>query len=143
MNNIIFKYFLIFGFAFYLIGCSSGPYELKQEDIKHEEETITADTVKTVTETSEKKNEIKEEEVVNESYTFIVQVGAFFVPFNFERFYSTAKEKLGESVYYEMINNLYKIRLGRFNNRAEALQLLDHVKSLGYYDAFIITVRNK
>ncbi len=142
MKNKIFIYFLIFGFGFYLTGCSSGPYELKEADIKHEEKTIKADTVKTVTETSEKKEEIKEE-VKSESFIFIVQVGAFFVTYNFERFYENAKAKLGENIYYEMINDLYKIRLGRFDTKAEALQLLDHVKGLGYDDAFIITVRNK
>lgn len=142
MKNKIFILLFISGFGFYVTGCSSGPYDLNETDVKHEEKTIKADTVKTVTEISEKKEEIKEE-VKSESFTFIVQVGAFFMTYNFERFYENAKAKLGENIYYEMINDLYKIRTGRFDNKAEALQLLDHVKSLGYDDAFIITVRNK
>ncbi len=140
MNSQILKYLAVLVFGIYLMGCSSGPYDLNETNIKHEEKTITADTVKTVTESSEKHNEIKEEVG---SFTFIVQVGAYFITYNFQRFYETAKARLGENLYYEMSNDLYKIRIGRFTNKAEALQLLDFVKSLGYDDAFIITVRNK
>lgn len=144
MNNQILKLFAFLGFGFYLIGCSSGPYDLNETDIKHEEKTITADTVKTVTDIGERQNEIKENiPEKTESFTFIVQIGAYFIPYNFERFYETAKSRLGDRVYYEMINDLFKIRIGKFDNRAEALQLLDYVKGLGYDDAFIITVRNK
>jgi hypothetical protein len=50
---------------------------------------------------------------------------------------------LGDEVYYESKNNLYKIRMGKYNNKAEALVLLDKVRSFGYSDAFIITVRTK
>ncbi len=142
------KYFVAVLCGIILIGCGSVPYELDESKIKKEEKTVITDTLKTVTENREENKEIKEikEEKVSEkieSFTFIVQIGAFAVPGNFERFFANAKSVMGSEVYYEMIGSLYKIRIGKFSNKAEALQLLDNVKSKGYYDAFIITVRNK
>jgi cell division septation protein DedD len=77
-----------------------------------------------------------------ESYSFIVQIGAFVMPSNFQRFYEEAKYRLGNDVYYEQINNLYKIRIGRFNTKGEALNYLETVIRQGYPDAFVITVKN-
>ena len=138
------KYFVAILCGIILIGCGSGAYDLDESKIKKEEKTVITDTLKTVTENREEVKEIKEN-VSNktESFTFIVQIGAFMIPYNFERFYANAKLVLGSEVYYELINDLFKIRIGSFSNKAEALQLLDNVKSKGYYDAFVITVRNK
>lgn len=138
------KYFVAVLCGIILIGCGSVPYELDESKIKKEEKTVTTDTLKTVTENREETSEIKETTPVQtESFTFIVQIGAFAVPGNFERFFENAKSVLGGGVYYELINSLYKIRIGKFINKAEALQLLEKAKRLGYYDAFVITVRNK
>jgi len=133
------KYLLFITFGAYFIGCSSGAYDLDEITVHYKEKTIVADTIKVVTE-----NGIKEEITgPPNSYSFIVQIGAFINQSYFDRFYKRAKSVLGEGVYYEVKNNLYKIRLGKFNNRAEAMQLVNRVKSLGYFDAFIITVRNR
>lgn len=134
------KYLLFIVFGAYLIGCSSGAYDLDEITVHYKEKTIVADTIKVVSEN----NGIKEEITgPPNSYSFIVQIGAFINQSYFDRFYKRAKSVLGEGVYYEVKNNLYKIRLGKFNNRAEAMQLVNRVKSLGYFDAFIVTVRNR
>lgn len=133
------KYPLFILLGTYLISCSSGAYDLDEVTVHYKEKTIVADTIKVVTE-----NGIKED--INRppySFSYIVQIGAFINQSYFDRFYKRAKSILGNGVYYEIKNNLYKIRLGKFNNRAEAMQLVNRVKSLGYFDAFIITVRNR
>jgi hypothetical protein len=58
---------------------------------------------------------------------------------NLDRFFETAKQQVGPEVYYEFTNNLYKIRVGYFTNRADAMSLLEKVLNLGYLDAFIVT----
>ena len=126
--------------AAYLIGCSSGAYDLDEITVHYQEKTIVADTIKVVTENDEIKEEISGPP---HSYSFIVQIGAFINQSYFDRFYKRAKSILGEGVYYDIKNNLYKIRLGKFNNRPEAMQLVNRVKSLGYFDAFIVTIRNR
>lgn len=138
------KRLLIFPFiaiTVYFAGCSSGAYDLDEYTIHYKEKTIVADTVRVV---SENNQEIKEE--INRppnSYDFIVQIGAFINQSYFENFYKRAKSILGDGVYYDMKNNLYKIRIGKYKSRAEAMQFLNHVKSLGYNDAFIITLINR
>ncbi len=135
------KYLVVSVCCLYLIGCSSGPYDLDETTINYEEKTIVADTIKTVT---EKSDEIKEDIFrQKESFYFIVQIGAFAVPSNFENFFQRAKSILGDEVYYELKSSLYKIRIGKFGDKADALLLLDKVRNLGYSDAFIITVRIK
>ncbi len=133
------KYFLVL-LCIGLIGCSSGPYELDEETVTYEEKEITADTIKTVTETREIKEEIPPK---TEAFKFTVQIGAFAVPSNFENFFQRAKTVLGEDVYYKYAAGLYRIRIGSFYNKAEALQVLEKALALGYYDAFIVTDRIK
>ena len=60
---------------------------------------------------------------------------------NFERFFEISKAKLGEEVSYEFSNNLYKIRYGKYSDKAEALKLLTYVKENGFFDDFIVTVK--
>jgi cell division septation protein DedD len=135
------KYLLLIMFGAYLMGCSSGAYDLDEYTIHYKEKSIVADTVRVISENNE---EIKEDITPPpHSFSFIVQIGAFINQSYFENFYKRAKSLLGNGVYYEVKNNLYKIRIGKYNNRAEAMQFLNHVKSLGYFDAFIITVKNR
>lgn len=133
-------YLIISVCSLYVIGCSSGPYELDETTIDEKEKTIVADTTKTVTEKREIKENISKQ---TEAYNFIVQIGAYAVPSNFERFMQRAKGDFGDDVYSVLIAGINRIRMGKFDNKAEALVLLEKVKKLGYYDAFIITVRTK
>lgn len=133
------KYLPFIMFGAYLMGCSSGAYDLDEYTVHYKEKTIVADTVRVISENNE---EIKEDiSRPPHSFRFIVQIGAFINQSYFERFISRAKSMLGNGVFYEIKNNLYKIRIGNYNSREEAVQFLNHVKSLGYSDAFIITVR--
>ena len=135
--------FLLFGGL--IAGCNSGEYELEQTQVEYIEKTLKYDTIKTLVRDTAIDNQdlLNEKNRLKETFTFIVQIGAFREPDNFQRFFDAAKLNLGEEVYYVVINNLYKIRIGSYKNKADALQMLDKVKSLGYFDAFVITVINK
>jgi hypothetical protein len=123
---------VLFSSGLYLNGCSSGEFDIEQYDINYVETKIKIDTLRKIN-----GNEIGPN-LQNTLYKFSVQVGAFATPSYFENFYAQAKQVLGNEVYYEITNNLYKIRIGSFNNRSEAEKLVDLAKSKGYFDAFII-----
>lgn len=128
--------------ALFFGGCSSGEYELNEYRIDYVETIITADTIKNVAikEDNTKEDKIKEDKfLTKESYNFSVQIGAFLNPDFFARFLQAAKARLGDEVYYDLIGNMYRVRIGAFTNRAETMRFIEFVKSKGYFDAFIIT----
>ncbi len=124
--------------AVILNGCSSGEYDIDEYKVDYTEKTVKADTIRKVT---VKEDKIKEDktDLTRDSYIYIVQIGAFSIPSNFERFLTRAKQTLGEGVYFDQSGGLYKIRIGSYTNRAEAIKYMEFVKTKGYYDAFVIT----
>lgn len=121
-------------------GCSSVEYEREDYEVTYEEKLIVTDNIKTLIEKDQEP--IKTDINIKETYSYIVQIGAFAIESNFRRFYQKARQILGEEVYYEYTGNLYKIRIGKFTNRADAIKLAELCKNKGYYDAFIITRKN-
>jgi cell division protein FtsN len=126
---------ILFLICAFFTGCGSGEYEINQTKIDYTEKTLVYDTIDVIVEDSNPKEERKY------TYSYVVQIGAFQIKTNFDNFFERARSTLGPEVYYDIQNNLYKIRLGNFTNRAEAIILLDKVKELGYTDAFVITTR--
>lgn len=130
-----------------LIGCSSGEYDIEEYEVNYTEKTVKADTVKKIVYDDDKikDDKIKDDKIKDDkkdTYTYVIQVGAFIVKSNFDKFYEKAVQDLGPDIYYEQQNGLYKIRIGKFGGRAEAILMLDKVKALGYIDAFIVTRKN-
>lgn len=117
-------------------GCSSGEYQLEQHQTDYVEKTLKVDTVKKV-EVIDTTTKVTNKD----SYSYIVQIGAFVIKSNFDRFFEGAKASMGETVFYEFSNNLYKIRIGNYSNKAEALKQLEFAKQHGYNDSFIVTVK--
>lgn len=127
----------------FIAGCGSGEYDIEQYKINYTEKELVYDTIKTLANDNIKEDvDTQNKEERKYAYKYVVQVGAFVIKANFENFYAKAQRELGSEVYFEFLNSLYKIRLGSFTNRAEAVLLLEKVKGLGYWDAFIITRRN-
>ncbi|MCC6866620.1 MAG: SPOR domain-containing protein [Ignavibacteria bacterium] len=122
---------IIFLAAFYFSSCTSGEYEVEQYKVDYTEKTIKIDTLKKITIDENKNN--------SERYTFTIQIGAFSINENFQRFYNQAVGDLGSGVYHEYSGSLHKIRIGKFNNRSEAVKYTEYVRSKGYSDAFVIT----
>jgi hypothetical protein len=121
----------------FINGCGSGEYDIEQYDINYIETTVKIDTLNKI---SDENIKIGNDRInlQNTLYKFSVQVGAFVTPSYFENFYAQARQVLGNEVYYEIISNLYKIRIGSFNNRPEATKVVELARSKGYLDAFII-----
>ena len=129
----IFSVFL----AFYFSACSSGEYEVETYKVDYTEKTVKIDKIK---QDKNDKDNIKDN--TKETYSYIVQIGAFSMQSNFENFLERAKQVLGEEVYYELSGNLYKVRIGRYGNRAEAIKFVEIARSKGYTDAFVVTKKN-
>lgn len=136
-------YFLFTALTVYLTGCSSGDYDIEKYEVNYTEKTVKVDTLKKITldNTNDRIKEDKKENI-KEIYTYAIQIGAFSQKNNFDNFYTQAKMSLGEDVYYEQTNTLYKVRVGNFPNRAEAIKFIELIRSKGYNDAFIVTKRN-
>lgn len=143
INLLVFAVFS----AFYLIACSSGEYEVTSYKVDYTEKTVKIDTIKKITLNDDKikqdkndKDNIKDN--TKDSYSYIVQIGAFSMQSNFENFITRAKQVLGDEVYYEQSGNLFKVRIGRYGNRADAIKFVEIARSKGYTDAFIVTKKN-
>ena len=133
--------------AAYFTACSSGEYDIEEYQVDYTEKTVKTDTIKKVVLKDDsikldKNNKDNIKDNTKDSYTYIVQIGAFSIQSNFDRFIERARQTLGNDVYYEQSGNLYKIRIGKYSNRAEAIKFAEFVKTKGYYDAFVITKKN-
>lgn len=133
--------------ALCFIACSSGEYEVKSYKVDYTEKTVKIDTIKKITLNDDKikqdkndKDNIKDN--TKETYSYIVQIGAFSMQSNFENFIIRARQILGDEVYYEQSGNLFKVRIGRYGNRADAIKFVEIARSKGYTDAFIVTKKN-
>ena len=121
--------------VFFLYSCNSGEYDIEQYKVDYVEKTVKKDTLGKI-DTSKITDQFKPGK-----YAYVVQIGAFTEKSNYERFFAKAKEILGNDIYSVYLDNLYKIRIGKFTDNRTALNLLEKVKSLGYYDAFVITTK--
>lgn len=133
--------------AIYFNACSSGEYDIEEYQVDYTEKTVKTDTIKKVVLKDDsikldKNNKDNIKDNTKETYTYIVQIGAFSMQSNFDRFIERAKQVLGTEVYSEQSGNLFKVRIGRYGNRAEAIKFVEFVRSKGYTDAFVVTKKN-
>ena len=133
--------------AIYFTACSSGEYDIEEYQVDYTEKTVKTDTIKKVVLKDDsikldKNNKDNIKDNTKETYTYIVQIGAFSMQSNFDRFIERAKQVLGTEVYSEQSGNLFKVRIGRYGNRAEAIKFVEFVRSKGYTDAFVVTKKN-
>lgn len=133
--------------AIYFTACSSGEYDIEEYQVDYTEKTVKTDTIKNIVLKDDsikidKNNKDNIKDNIKETYTYIVQIGAFSMPSNFDRFIETAKQILGNDVYSEQSGNLLKVRIGKYGNRAEAIKFVEFVRSKGYTDAFVVTKKN-
>lgn len=141
---LIITYSLIVSFS----GCSSGEFEIEETEIQYNEKIVKVDTINKISDTIVKNidsskiiTEQKEDNVTVDKYIYTVQVGAFMIPSNCEKFFARAKSVLGLDVFTIQSDNLCKIRIGNFKNKSDALRFLDQVRNMGFSDAFYISVK--
>ena len=129
-------------------GCNSPTYDIIEveepveikEELKPPVADIKEETKSEETKSEETKSEEKsysENQVVSRNYA--IQIGAFRRQRNANRCYNSALIKLpGENITLKNIDGVYKIRLGSFNDKDEAIKYLDKIKGAGFYDSFVL-----
>lgn len=138
--NITKIFFIIALFAFFA-GCNSAIYEIVEveEPVEEVKEEIKEEVKPPVSEIKEDpkptENKFSEKTVV--AYSYFVQLGAYIEEFSAIRISNTAKNRLGRTdITVTNVDGLYKIRIGNFNTREEAIEYLDKTKYAGYRDSF-------
>ena len=131
----------------YFSACSSGEYESETYTVDYTEKTVVIDTIKKITLNDEsikedKNNKDNIKDNTKESFYYTVQIGAFAMHNNSDRFIDKAKMILGDAVYSEESGSLHKVRVGKYNTRAETIKYCEVVRSKGYSDAFVVTKKN-
>lgn len=126
--------------ALFFAACNSAIYEIVEveEPVEIKEEPKQQNPVSEIKEdTKPSENKFSEKSVV--SRTYVIQIGAFNDEGNAEKYSRTAQNKLsGSEITVKNIDGLYKIRLGNFNNKDEAINFLQKAKDAGYGDSFVV-----
>lgn len=141
-------YYICAVFSFFLMACGSGEFEREDIEVTTTEKKLVYDTLKTTDvdltnrDGNDKiKDNLNNNDIKKDTYTYTVQIGAYVNPLNFQRFYDRSKSVLGESVYYKQIDNLYRIRIGSFDLKADAINYMEKLKGMGFADAFVVTTK--
>lgn len=124
--------------------CSSRSYDIEEveEEVPEEQTKNTEPEIKKEIEPPADDSKIVEtkEEVTkesNNSANYTIQIGAFYIEDNAIDLLEGAKDKFGLDIYYRFKDGFYKVAIGRFNSRSEALTILGKIQESGYSDAFI------
>lgn len=131
--------FLVLSFLVFIYnGCNSAIYEIVEVEETVEIKQEVKQPVSEIKEdTKPIDNKFSEKQVV--SRTYVIQIGAFTDEENAEKFTRLAKNKLnGQEIYYKDIDGLYKVRLGSFNSKEDAIGYLTSAKNAGFQDSFVV-----
>lgn len=138
LKNIIKVFFIIVLFALYT-GCNSAIYEIVEveEPVEEIKEEVKPPVTEIKEDTKPTENKFSEKQVVSRNY--VIQIGAFNDEVNAEKFTNSAKNKLsGMDIIVKNIEGLYKIRLGNFTSKEDALSFLNKAKDAGFGDSFVV-----
>lgn len=134
---------LSFVFLLFLyMGCNSSIYEIVEVEepveIKEEIKPPVADTQEEIKEEPKlPDNKFPDREVVSKNY--VVQIGAFSEEINADKYTKKAKMTYpGEEIYYKDIDGLFKVRLGNFDSKTDAIRMMEKLKSTGFTDSFVV-----
>ena len=134
----LFVVFSFFSFLYY--SCSSTSYDL--ENVEEEPDTIhIASNSEIKQEVEQPKLEIIEEPstlLKAENVKFTIQIGAYQFESNAMSVMNKAKALFNYDINYYYAGGLYKVRLGVFDSRADALTVLNKIQSTGFTDSFIL-----
>jgi cell division protein FtsN len=144
MINKITKIFLLIAIFAIYTGCNSAIYEIVEveepiEEVKKEEikEDVNPPVTDIKEDTKPTENKFSEKQVVSRNY--VIQIGAFRDQNNADIFTYSAKRKMsGEDIVVKNIEGMYKIRLGNFNSKEEAINYLNKTKDAGFGDSFVV-----
>lgn len=119
-------------------GCNSAIYEIVEvEEPVEIKEEVKPPVTEIKEDTKPPENKFSEKQVVSRMY--VIQVGAFNDEANAEKYSNNAKLKLtGHEVTLKNIDGLYKIRLGNFTSKEDAINYLKTAKDAGFTDSFVV-----
>lgn len=125
-------------FVFYA-GCNSAIYEIVEveEPVEEIKEEVKPPVTEIKEDTKPTENKFSEKQVISRNY--VIQIGAFNNEANAEKFTSSARNKLnGMDIIVKNIEGQYKIRLGNFDSKEDALNFLTEAKDAGFMDSFVV-----
>lgn len=134
---------------FLFAACNSSIYEIVEVEepveIKEELKQPVADIKEEITAPKEEEkpveNKFTSDQIV--SQTYIVQIGAFLSEKSAEKLTRSASKIITEQpVYYKNVDGLYKVRVGNFEKKEDALDFLYKVRALRYSDSFVFQITN-
>ena len=139
-------YYIVSIFSLFLMSCGSGEFYREDIEVTTTEKVLVYDTLKSIKDSNltgndKIKDNLNNNDIKKDAYTYTVQIGAYGNPLNFQRFYDKSKSVLGESVYYKQIENIYRIRIGSFDLKADAINYMEKLKGMGFTDAFVVTTK--
>jgi cell division protein FtsN len=131
-----------------LLGCTSSLYVIEEvEEVVTDEVKSPSDSNLAVnTDNTEIKEDLKSEKLKENKFSdkevvakeYAVQIGAFSNESNAISFMRKAKNRLQDEIYYKDVQGLYKVRIGNFNSKTEALSMLEKMISTGFSDSFVV-----
>jgi len=139
-------------YIIFLTGCNSTTYDIIEvEEVVTEPVSKKPDTIATNEFTStDIKQDLKPDSKLNEtslgdkqlvSKSYTVQIGAFINESNAVKYLNSANKKIPGEFYYKQIEGLFKIRIGNYNQKSEAYDMLEKLHSYGFSDSFIIETK--
>lgn len=137
----LYKIFAFIILVVFYSGCNSTIYEIIEVEEPVEikpEKTEVPDIKEDITEEPKiTDNKFTDKQLMTK--TFAIQIGAFNSEVNATGFTDKAKKSLkGQDIYVKNIEGLYKVRLGNFNSKEEAISLLEKIQGSGFSDSFVV-----
>lgn len=148
MKKNILSSFVLLTSLILAAGCNSAIYEIVEVE---EPVEIKEDLKPPVADIKEDFSNKEEEKTVEPKYstdqvvsqTYIVQIGAYRSENAAEKLTNSASKIItDQAVYYKNVDGLYKVRVGSFNNKQDALDFLYKVRALNYGDSFVVQLTN-
>ena len=125
----------------FYFGCNSTIYEIVEVEEPVEikpEKTFNNDIKEEISEEPKfTENKFTDKQMI--SKTFAIQIGAFNEESNASRFTDQARKKISNSeIYFKDIDGLFKVRLGNFSSKTDAISILEELQAKGFNDSFIV-----
>jgi cell division protein FtsN len=123
--------------------CNSSSYEIEEDSNTEAPKTETRTEIKQDVE--QPKAEIKQEinkEAKGPGKSYIIQIGAFRDESNAKVFSEKARKLLNLDISYIQIDGLYKVRVGPFNLKSDAISIVSKLNAAGFDDFFISELNN-
>ncbi len=133
-------------------GCNSTVYDIVEIEEPVTEPVSKATDTNLITDNreSEIKQDLKPESKLNDtkfsdkqlvSKQYAIQIGAFLNESNAIKYLNEVRREFSEEIYYKEFEGLFKVRIGNFKMKTEAVELLEKLHNFGFSDSFIVELK--